>query len=130
MKKLRAGLKGSSKPRSFELDTTLQSRLVDLAKQEHRSPRDLEADLIEAGLAQRSLQEQWVRRWQSLSAREQQVTALTCLGCTNAEISARLYISVHTVKAHLRNILVKFELHGKAELKKALEKWDFSEWEK
>lgn len=129
LKRLKAGWRGSSKPRSFELDTTLQTRLMTLAKQENRSPRELEADLIEAGLTQRSLQDAWVKRWQSLSAREQQVVALTCLGYTNAQIGTRLYISVETVKTHMRNVLVKFNLHGKAEIKKALEGWDFSEWD-
>ncbi len=129
LKRLKAGWRRSPKPRSFELDTTLQTRLVTLAKQENRSPRELGADLIEAGLTQRSLQKALVERWQSLSPREQQVTALTCLGYTNAQISSRLYISVETVKTHMRNVLVKFNLHGKGEIKKALERWDFSEWD-
>ncbi len=131
LKRLKAGWRGrgKSKLRSFDLDTTLQTRLITLAEQENRSPWDLEADLIEAGLAQRKVQDEWVKRWQSLSIREQQVVALTCLGYTNAQISARLYISVETVKTHMRNILLKFNLHGKAEIKKALERWDFSNWD-
>ncbi len=129
LKRLKAGWRRSSKPRSFGLDTTLQTKLITLAKQENRSPRELEADLIEAGLTQRSLQDTLVKRWQSLSPREQQVTALTCLGYTNAQISSHLYISVETVKTHMRNVLIKLNLHGKGEIKKALERWDFSEWD-
>jgi len=129
LKKLKEGLRRDPKPRAFELETALQTKLVSLARQEHRTTRELQADLIEVGLVQRSIQNELVERWQSLSPREQQVTALTCLGYTNAQISACLYISIETVKTHIRNILVKFHLHGKAEIKQALEKWDFSDWD-
>ncbi len=130
LRRLKAGLKGSSPPRTFALDADLHTKLVTLARRENRSARDVQADLIESGLAQLDLQNDLVEHWQSLSSREQQVAALTCLGYTNRQISARLYITVETVKTHLRNLLVKFRLHGKAELKKALQKWDFSEWDK
>jgi DNA-binding CsgD family transcriptional regulator len=130
LKRLKKGLKRAPARRAFELDATLQTRLVTLAIQEQRSAREVQADLIEAGLARRDMQNGMVELWQALSAREQQVAALTCLGYTNPQISARLYISAETVKTHLRNILAKFRLHGKAQLKKVLEEWDFSEWEK
>ena len=130
LRRLKQGLKGKKAAHTFELDAVLQTRLVDLARQENRSAGELQADLIEAGLAQRDLQSELEKRWASLSAREQQVTALTCLGYTNPQISARLFITVETVKTHMRNILAKFSLHGKAQLKKVLEKWDFSDWEK
>ena len=130
IRKLKAAWRGSSQPRSFGLDTTLQTKLVAIARQERRSTRELQADLIQAGLALRTIDNELMERWESLSPREQQVAALTCLGYTNAQISARLYISVETVKTHMRNILAKFGLHGKAEIKKALERWNFSEWEK
>jgi DNA-binding CsgD family transcriptional regulator len=43
-------------------------------------------------------------------------------------MAARLHISVETVKTHISNVLIKFNLHGKAELRQALSSWDFSEW--
>ncbi len=130
LRRLKAGLKGGRERRAFALDADLQTRLVLLAQEEHRSAEEVQADLIEAGLAQRANQDSLVQRWQRLSAREQQVAALTCLGYTNRQIGARLYITTETVRTHMKNLLVKFNLHGKAEPKKALEKWDFSEWDK
>jgi len=127
---IRIGLKRPPGPRYFELDETLSLKLVALADLEQRPAREVQADMIETGLAHRDDQNELVRRWQSLSVREQQITALTCLGYTNGQIAVRLSISIETVKTHMRNLLVKFDLHGKAQVKKALEKWDFSEWEK
>ena len=121
-------LRGTGR-RTFELDEKLHTLLVKRADQEGRLPEAVQAELIEAGLAQQQKNNKMVQRWQSLSAREQQVTALTCLGYTNGQISVRLNISIETVKTHIRNILVKFNLHGKGDIKRALEEWDFSGWE-
>ena len=71
-----------------------------------------------------------VRCWDALSVREQEVTALSCLGYTNRQIAGRLGIAEETVKTHVKNALVKFGLHGKAELRRVLEGWDFSGWER
>jgi DNA-binding CsgD family transcriptional regulator len=56
------------------------------------------------------------------------VTALTCLHYTNRQMAGRIHISSETVKTHIVNILVKFHLHSKAELRQALSDWDFSNW--
>ena len=42
--------------------------------------------------------------WQTLSARELAVLRLIAQGCSNQEISERLFISLHTVKTHARHI--------------------------
>ncbi len=42
-----------------------------------------------------------------LSAREREVLQRIAEGLTNQEIAARLYLSVHTVKVHARNIFAK-----------------------
>jgi DNA-binding NarL/FixJ family response regulator len=42
-----------------------------------------------------------------LTEREQEVLELIVIGCTNVEIGERLYITVGTVKTHVRNILEK-----------------------
>jgi len=47
--------------------------------------------------------------WQSLSPREQEVTALVCLGYTNGEIASKLKVSPTTIKSHVRNILPNFK---------------------
>jgi DNA-binding NarL/FixJ family response regulator len=71
-----------------------------------------------------------VSRWEALSSREQEVTALICLGYTNGEIASKLGISAMTIKSHIRNVLRKFQMHSKIELSLALEEWDFTNWDR
>ena len=111
------------------MEEGLHSALMDLAAREGRPVEELQAELLTIGLAQRNMRGELWERWQSLSPREQQVAALACRGYTNRQIGGRLGISEETVKTHVSNALVKFNLHGKAELRMALEEWDFSGWE-
>lgn len=126
----RLGLKRGAAVRSFELEESFQTSLIDLAEQEELPLEDLQADAMQAMLARRATRKELLRCWTSLSPREQDVTAFTCLDYTNRQISARLNISVDTVKTHIRSILIKFNVHSKAELKQALIRWDFSQWPK
>jgi DNA-binding CsgD family transcriptional regulator len=112
------------------MEEQLHISIVELAQQEHRPEDEIHAGLLAAALAQRhSTRDLW-GRWHSLSPREQEVTALICLGYTNYEIAVRLGISHTTIKTHIRNILYKYQMHGKAELRIALEDWDFREWDR
>jgi DNA-binding CsgD family transcriptional regulator len=67
-------------------------------------------------------------RWETLTPREQQVAALACLGYTNSEIARYLIISINTVRSHIRNILEKYQVSSKAELRLMLAQWDFQTW--
>ena len=122
------GLQPSTETRNFSVDGDLQTILVQLAEREQRLPEDLHADLLADALAQRGVHEGLWRLWESLSPREQDVTALTCLGYTNRQIAARLHVSPDTVKGYVRQVLVKFRLHSKDELRMLLNRWDFSAW--
>ncbi len=51
-----------------------------------------------------------------LTGRERQVLELLLQGFTNAEIAAKLFISVSTVKMHCKNIYKKLEANGLREL--------------
>ncbi|WP_394222007.1 response regulator [Priestia aryabhattai] len=51
-----------------------------------------------------------------LSARELEVLQLVAKGLSNRDISARLFISEHTVKSHLKNILSKLHLENRVQL--------------
>jgi LuxR family maltose regulon positive regulatory protein len=50
-----------------------------------------------------------------LSARELEVLPLIAEGLTNQEIAARLYLSLHTVKAHARTIYAKLGVSGRTQ---------------
>jgi LuxR family transcriptional regulator, maltose regulon positive regulatory protein len=50
-----------------------------------------------------------------LSARELEVLALLADGLANDEIAARLYLSLHTVKAHARNIYAKLGVSSRTQ---------------
>ena len=50
-----------------------------------------------------------------LSIRELEVLALVAKGLTNQEIAARLYLSLHTVKAHARSIYAKLGVSSRTQ---------------
>lgn len=50
-----------------------------------------------------------------LTRREQEVLGLVAEGATDKEIAARLSLSLHTVKSHMRNILAKLQVNSRRE---------------
>ena len=52
----------------------------------------------------------------NISVREQEIITLVVHGLSNQKISERLFISLNTVKAHLRNIYPKFGITSRYEL--------------
>ena len=52
----------------------------------------------------------------SLSRKEKEVIALVMNGLSDKEISLKLFISVNTVKTHLKSIYAKLELKGRKQL--------------
>jgi DNA-binding CsgD family transcriptional regulator len=124
----RIGLRPKPGPHYYEISESLQVTLKTLAEHEGRSEQELIPDLLAAGLDQyRSTDKLWPK-WESLTPREQDIAALTCLGFTNRQISARLSLSPETIKTHVRNVLAKFDVNSKAELRHILAGWDFSGW--
>lgn len=53
---------------------------------------------------------------QSLSDREKEIVVLIAKGLTNKEIASQLFLSVHTVATHRRNISSKLQIHSPAGL--------------
>ncbi|MBW6437379.1 response regulator transcription factor [Actinoplanes hulinensis] len=51
-----------------------------------------------------------------LSPREREVAMAVAQGCSNAEISAALYLSVATVKAHVSRVLTKLDLNNRVQV--------------
>ncbi|MFN7037149.1 MAG: response regulator transcription factor [Bellilinea sp.] len=116
--------------RTFALDARLEQSLRQLADQEKRPPEEILQALIEAGLQYRRQSEEAWQRWKLLTPREQEVAALVCLGYTNRQIAARLGVTPDTIKTHVRNLLVKFNLRQRSDLRERLAGWDFSAWER
>jgi len=102
--------------------------LKELSKRELRPEDEIAADLLANALARHQAAEENLLRWRALTPREQEVSALTCLNFTNVQIADHLTISPETVKTHIRNVLSKFKLHSKNELRQNLSDWDFSAW--
>jgi DNA-binding CsgD family transcriptional regulator len=57
-----------------------------------------------------------VRTEFQLSARELEVLQLICEGLANKEISERLFISVYTVKDHIKRIMRKMEVASRSQI--------------
>jgi len=122
------GLQQKPNACQYMLEESLQVKLADLALQEGRTEEQVVEDLLAAGLRHYSEAEHQLEAWQLLSPREQDVTALACLGYTNRQIAAHLGISSETVKTHLGNILAKLKVHGRDELRILFSDWNFSAW--
>lgn len=121
---------GQQQQRTFALNARLEQSLRQLADQEQRPPGEILQALIEAGLQHRRQNEETWQCWKLLTPREQEVAALVCLGYTNRQIAVRLGVAPETIKTHVRNLLVKFNLHQRNQLRERLAGWDFSAWER
>lgn len=118
----------SPRRRSFALEESLHTALEQRASKEQRPEEELQAELVAAGLAHLQTDDRLKECWGRLSPREQEVTALTCLNYTNRQMAGYLHVSAETVKTYVTNVLAKFGLHSKPELRQALSNWNFSEW--
>lgn len=59
-----------------------------------------------------------VDRYEALTAREREVLQMAAQDIKNADIAARLCISIRTVETHRMNLMRKLDLHTQAELRK------------
>lgn len=120
--------KGVDDARVYNADQELLAAIREAAQQQGRSEEEIWMDFARSGRDQYLQSGELEIRWDSLSEREQEVTALACLGYRNYEIAATLGISHETVKTHLQNIFTKFDLRSRRELRLALKDWRFDEW--
>lgn len=79
-------------------------------------------DSLFAQIVERSLQgpegEKKIIESTQMTQREQQVIELIAAGLTNKEIAQKLFISPHTIKSHVHNILEKLTLHSRLQIAK------------
>ncbi|HKZ55714.1 MAG TPA: helix-turn-helix transcriptional regulator [Anaerolineales bacterium] len=101
----------------FEVDADLSAQLRLAARERDQPPQDLAADLLIQGLEHESLRAQAERVLASLTRREQEVARLAARGQTNQQIAETLVVSTETVKTHVRNVLGKFGVRSKVELR-------------
>lgn len=127
LKKLRP--RRTSKTRSFEMKEGALPALSSKASGEQGSPGEVARSLLERAVEERAEADFALQIWPTLTEREQQVVALICLNYSTPEISRRLVVSQPTVKTHLYNARQKFGVNNRAELRKLLSHWDFSDWE-
>ena len=110
------------------IDMELLARIEEIAEEEQRPLPTIIEELLWYALQARQSNYEVLELWQRLTPREQQAAALACLGYTNREIAQVMVISKNTVRTHMRQILRKFGLNGKPELRELLATWDFSQW--
>lgn len=115
---------------NFTLDVETIDSLHSLAEQECRSPEDLANQLLNEALHSYQAQDFYWSRWQHLSPREQEVTALICLNYTTRQIASKLHISPETVKTHAEHALMKFGIPDRNMLRTVLSSWDFQAWDR
>ena len=72
--------------------------------------------LLEKVVERRTIHFGEVAERYQLSKREIEVVRMICEGWSNREIGEKLYISEHTVKDHIKNIMRKMEVASRNEL--------------
>ncbi len=115
------------KPRIFLRDDQLVLRLQKIAVDQRRPEQEVYDDVFEAGMQAIQVRDEYADLWDTLSQREQQVTALICLGYRSYEIADMLGISYETVRTHSKHIYAKFGM-GRKQLRLALKDWEFQRW--
>ncbi len=113
--------------RVFSRDEQLVTKVKEIAVDQRRQEQEVYNDIIQAGMKVLQDKNAYAAIWDALSQREQQVTALTCLGYRSYEIADMLGVSYETVRTHSKHIYAKFGLNRR-ELRLALKDWDFEEW--
>ena len=114
---------------TFQAEEELLDTLSSMAEHDHMPANQVAADLLVQAMSRRRNTEVYLHYWEMLTPREQQVAALVCLNYTNRQAAARLGISDETIKSHMHNVLAKFNMRSRSDLRQALSDWDFSAWD-
>ena len=115
---------------TFNLDVATLQSVQFIAEQSQRTPEEIAGLLIDEALRSHEARDDNWMRWQSLTPREQETTALICLNYTTRQIALKLYISPETVKTHVAHVLQKFDVPNRQKLRILLQDWDFSAWDR
>jgi DNA-binding NarL/FixJ family response regulator len=118
--------KRSSPSLKISADADVLTMLQELTKGQEFSAEELAATLLKQAVIEHyQIKSENMQHWEELSPRQKEVAALACLDYTNAEIAEKLDIALATVKTHMREILRKFDVRGRHQLRFMLRRWDF-----
>jgi DNA-binding NarL/FixJ family response regulator len=101
---------------------TKETQLVDFL-QSIRAVRDghllvapeMFPELVERLISQAAARHQALRRVSHLTPRERHVLALLSEGGNNGSVARELFISPHTARTHIQNVIAKLEVHSRLE---------------
>lgn len=127
LRQLLAKRRKRAKPRFFLADERVAVRVRRMAASQHRQEQDVYDDIIAAGMKAVEDKDRYAAIWDALSPREQQVTALICLGYHSDEMAGILGVSYETIRSHCKHVYAKFGLNRR-ELRLALKDWHFQDW--
>jgi DNA-binding NarL/FixJ family response regulator len=120
--------KNEEETRVYSLDESLLLTLKNTAEQLGRSPEEILDEVAKLHNERYSKQKILEEQWESLSTREQEVTALICLGYNRNQIAKMLDIMPGTVKTHFESIFKKYDVHTSKHLARLLRDWDMTGW--
>jgi DNA-binding CsgD family transcriptional regulator len=96
-----------------------------IADDQKQTPEEFVKERIDRALQERTVGDDYYKRWLSLTKREKKVVELICLNYNNKEIAAELQIAEPTVKSHITRILGKVGLSNRHELRLVMSSFDF-----
>ena len=114
--------------RRFDLQLDLLAPLETLATSRGLTAQEMAADLVKQALLLEQFQNEARKKWQILTPREQEITVLIFRGNSSRVIYERLGIANETLRTHVHNILRKFEVSDRKELRQLLRDCNFSSW--
>ncbi len=115
-------------PDVIQLRPDLLQAVRELMDRHQRSMNEIANELIEQALHEQRAVQRSLHVWRQLTQREREITALIWLGLLNPQIAERLGISPHTVRTHVKHILIKFNVPSKKHLFNVLDVLDLSDW--
>lgn len=115
---------------NFALDVHTLRSIQRIAQREQRPPGEVASQILDDALRSHLAQEENWQRWNQLTQREQEITALVCLNYTTRQIASRLHISPETVKSHVERVMLKYGVSQRNNLRMLLNGWDFSAWDR